>query len=320
MLRGMATGSGTAGGTPSRIVSLLPSATEMVCALGAADRLVGISHECDYPEEIRDRAVLTRSRIDASGSSRAIDAAVRAVISDALSIYAVDEARLAELAPDVIVTQDLCEVCAVSLDDVRAAVARLAHRDDVRIVSLRPTRLADVLGDVERVAAALGAAARGGALRRELELRIEAVAVRAAAASVRPRVVTLEWIEPLMIGGTWMPELVELAGGRPVGATAGGPAPTISTADLAALAPEVVVIKPCGFSLERTLVERAVIERDVLGPLRGSARVYATDGNAFFNRPGPRLVESLEIMAACVHPERFDDLARAHAAALLRLA
>src|SRR5215470_17902102 len=144
-----------------RIVSLLPSATEIVCALGAADHLVGISHECDFPEAIRDRPVLTRSRIDPGGSSLAIDSAVRSVIAGALSIYDVDAEQLSRLAPDVIVTQDLCEVCAVSLDDVRAAVARLAHRDAIDIVALRPTRLAHVLDDIARVAAALGVVARG---------------------------------------------------------------------------------------------------------------------------------------------------------------
>lgn len=164
-----------------------------------------------------------------------------------MSIYAVDETRLAEFAPDVIVTQDLCKVCAVSLDDVLAAVAWIAHRDKVQIVSLRPTRLVEVLGDVERVAAAIGNAARGGELRRDLERRIDGVASHAAGARSRPRVVTLEWIEPLIVGGTWMPELVELAGGQPVGAIAGGPAPTISPADFAVLAPDDVVIKPGGF-------------------------------------------------------------------------
>src|ERR1041384_7285413 len=144
-----------------RIVSLLPSATEIVCALGAADQLVGISHECDFPDAIRGRPVLTRSKIDASGTSRAIDTAVRAVIADALSIYAVDSERLAALAPDMIVTQDLCEVCAGSLGGGRAPVARLAHRERIEIVTLRPTRLADVLGDIERVAAALGCPERG---------------------------------------------------------------------------------------------------------------------------------------------------------------
>jgi iron complex transport system substrate-binding protein len=306
--------------TPQRVISLLPSATEIVCALGASDQLVGISHECDFPESIRDRRVLTRSRIDTSGTSRAIDVAVRAVIRDALSIYEVDEAALAALAPDLIVTQDLCEVCAVSLDDVRAAVARLAHREQVEIVSLRPTRLGDVLGDVERVAGALGRREQGAAVRAQLEQRIAAIAQRAARTGTRPRVVSLEWIDPLMIGGTWMPELIELAGGQVVGATAGAPAPTIDPAALAALAPEVVVIKPCGFAIERSRAELSVIERTVLAVVAPGTRVYLTDGNAFFNRPGPRLVESLEIMAACVHPDAFADAAAAHADAIVRLA
>jgi iron complex transport system substrate-binding protein len=302
-----------------RIVSLLPSATEMVCALGSAENLVGISHECDFPAAIRGRPVLTRSRIDAHGSSRAIDEAVRAVIQGALSIYAVDEKTLGELEPDVIVTQDLCEVCAVSLDDVRAAVARLAHREQIRIVSLRPTCLEDVLGDIERVAAGIGRQAQGVALRAELEMRIRAIAGRAAHAAVRPRVVSLEWIDPLMIGGTWMPELIELAGGIAVGAVAGQLAPTVSSSALAELRPDVVVVKPCGFSLERTLAEGDVIARAVVSVVGPGTRVYVTDGNAFFNRPGPRLVESLEIMAACVHPEMFGDLGVNHAEVIRRV-
>jgi iron complex transport system substrate-binding protein len=303
----------------TRIVSLLPSATEIVCALGASESLVGISHECDFPEAIRDRPVLTRSRIDAHGSSRSIDTAVRAVIRDALSIYTVDEQRLGALEPDVIVTQDLCEVCAVSLDDVRVTVARLAHREQVRIISLRPTRLEDVLGDVERVAAAIGRELQATALRAALAERIRTIASRAAHASARPRVVSLEWIDPLMLGGTWMPELIELAGGLAVGATAGQPAPTVSRSTLTELRPDVIVVKPCGFSLERTLAERDVIEHSVVEVVGAAARVYVTDGNAFFNRPGPRLVESLEIMAACVHPELFSDLAATHADVIRRV-
>jgi len=303
-----------------RIVSLLPSATEIVCALGAADCLVGISHECDHPEAIRDRPVLTAARIDTVGSSREIDAAVRAVVLDALSIYTVDEARLGTLRPDVVVTQDLCEVCAVSLDDVRAAVARLAHRDRVQIVSLRPTRLAEAIGDILRVGAAIGREADARAVQVAIEARVEAIARRAEGAESRPRVASVEWIDPLMLGGTWMPELIELAGGVPAGARPGQPAPTIEPRALAELEPDVVLVKPCGFSLERALAERDAIERSVLAPLGGAARVYVTDGNAFFNRPGPRLVESLEIMAACVHPRLFPDLARSHAAAIARLA
>lgn len=294
-----------------RVVSLLPSATELVCAVGGEAQLVGISHECDFPAAIRDRRVLTSSRIDPHASSGAIDRAVRAVITDALSIYAVDDAGLAALAPHVIVTQDLCEVCAVSLDDVRAAVARLAHREDIRIVSLSPTRLADVLDDVVRVADALDRHDTGLEVRGQLQARIDAVAARRPPA--RPRVVTLEWIDPLMIGGTWMPELVELAGGLAIGAIAGEPAPTVSS--IVELNPDVVVVKPCGFSLARALEERDLIDRAVAGT---HARVYVTDGNQFFNRPGPRLVESIEILAAAIHPETYPDFAAKHARYLSR--
>ncbi len=302
-----------------RILSLLPSATEMVCALGAESQLVGISHECDFPEAIRDRAVVTSSRIDAHASSRDIDAAVRLVIRDALSIYAVDDALLSELLPDVIITQDLCEVCAVSLDDVRAAVSRLAHRERVEIVSLTPTRLQHVLDDIERVARGIGREREGATVRAALEERIRVIAARAQTAASRPRVVSLEWIDPIMLGGTWMPELIDLAGGVAAGANAGEPAPTVTTEALATLEPDVVLVKPCGFSLPRTLEERDVIERTVLPALGPSARVYVTDGNAFFNRPGPRLVESLEIMAACVHPDLFADFAATHAQVIERL-
>ena len=299
-----------------RIASLLPSATEIVCALGAADELVGISHECDFPDEIRNRTVLTSARIPAAASSGEIDRAVRRVVRDALSIYTVDETRLAALAPDVIVTQDLCEVCAVSLDDVRSAVSRLAHRDSVEIISLSPTRLADVWSDVEKVAAALGRSAQGRELRHHLESRVETIAARAAKTAVRPRVVSIEWLDPIMLGGTWMPELIELAGGSAVGAAAGAPAPTVSCAELAALAADVVLVKPCGFSIERTLDERALIG-SMVAALDKDTRVYVSDGNAYFNRPGPRLVESLEILAACARPDVFADFASTHAGVIV---
>jgi iron complex transport system substrate-binding protein len=301
-----------------RIASLLPSATEIVCALGAKSELVGISHECDFPEDIRDRPVLTSARIAVSGSSKAIDAAVRDVVRDALSIYAVDESKLAALAPDVIVTQDLCEVCAVSLDDVRRVVARLADRDSVDIVSLSPRRLEDVWTDIETVAKALGREERGVEVRRELEARVSAIAARAAAATSRPRVVSIEWLDPVMLGGTWMPELIELAGGVAVGARAGEAAPTIRLSDLAELRPDVVVVKPCGFTIERTMHERGLVESIATAAGR-HARVYVSDGNAFFNRPGPRLVESLEIMAACIHPPLFADVADKHREAVEEL-
>jgi iron complex transport system substrate-binding protein len=296
-----------------RVVSLLPSATEIVAALGAVQDLVGVSHECDFPPSVRGLPVLTRARIDVEGSSGAIDANVRAAVRDGLSIYAVDEARLAESAPDVIITQDLCEVCAVSLDDVRSAVSRMTSKSQVRIVSLRPTRLGDIFSDIERVAMAIGRAEIGVAVRAELERRTRDIAERARMASSRPRVVSIEWLEPLMLGGTWMPELIELAGGTPMGAQAGQSAPTVSAERITELRPDVVVVKPCGFSLERTIRE---LESAELGGF--DARIYAADGNSYFNRPGPRIVESLEIMAACIHPDLFPDFATRHADAICR--
>ena len=287
-----------------RVVSLLPSATEMVCAVGAAEWLVGISHECDFPAKVRDRPVLTSARIMTSSSSKAIDVAVRGVIENALSIYAVDEAKLAALAPDVIVTQDLCEVCAVSLDDVRSAVAKLAHRDAVNIVSLSPTRLAHVWNDVESVARALGRAEEGARVRASLEARVARVHDRASALP-RRRVVTIEWLDPIMLGGTWMPELIELAGGIAAGAQAGAPAPTVTMEELVRLAPDVVVVKPCGFDVERTLKEAHLV--DAMAAALPEASVFVTDGNAYFNRPGPRLVESLEILASFLHPQAFPE-------------
>jgi iron complex transport system substrate-binding protein len=293
-----------------RIVSLLPSATEIVCALGARAELVGRSHECDFPPGVEEVPVLTSSRIGPLPSSRAIDASVRDVLRDALAIYEIDIERLRQSAPDVIVTQDLCDVCAVAIDDVRAAVARLA-RQDVAIVNLHPMRLADIWRDVAHVAQAIGRAANGEALVATLRARVAEVARRAALTERRPRVITIEWLDPVMIGGMWMPELVELAGGEPLVTRAGEHAPTLQHGDLAALEPEVVVVKPCGFSLDRTLDEVDVL-RDAL-PRSFRARVYVADGNAFFNRPGPRIVESLEILAACVHPDAFQDLAVKHA-------
>ena len=296
-----------------RIVSLLPSATEIVCALGARAELVGRSHECDFPPDVEGVPVLTSSRVGPLPSSQAIDASVRDVLRDALAIYQIDVERLRESAPDVIVTQDLCEVCAVSIDDVRAAVARLG-RQDVAIVNLHPMRLADIWRDVVHVAGAIGRAGNGEALVATLRARVAEVARRAAIPRHRPRVVTIEWLAPVMVGGMWMPELVELAGGDPLVTRPGERAPTLDRDSLAALDPEVVVVKPCGFNLHRTLEEVGVL-RDAL-PRGWRARVYVADGNAFFNRPGPRIVESLEILAACVHPEAFQDLAAKHSASV----
>jgi iron complex transport system substrate-binding protein len=307
-----------------RIVTLLAAATEIVAAVGAGDELVGVSHECDHPPEVMaGRPVLTTARVGPLPASASVDRSVRQLVADALAVYDVDVELLAALAPDVIVTQDLCRVCAVSLDDVRAAVARLAAKADVALVSLHPRRLGDILGDIARVAAAVGRPAAGERVVAGLRDRIEHVRTVASASPSRPRVVTVEWIEPVMLGGLWMPELIESAGGAPVGVAAGAPAPTVGRDVLARLAPDVVLVKPCGFTVERTLAELAVLTRTLpwaawTGPAR-AARVYVADGNAYFNRSGPRIVDSLELLAALLHPGRFPDQAARLGGAAVRI-
>jgi iron complex transport system substrate-binding protein len=306
---------------PVRIVSLLPSATEIVCAVGGRDGMVGRSHECDYPAGIDALPVLTSARIGPIVASKAIDTAIREVLRNALAVYDIDVEKLREVRPDVIVTQDLCDVCAVSLGDVRAAVARLAQRD-VRIANLHPTRLDDIWTDIERVADAIGRPDRGREVVQELAARVAHIGARAREAATRPTVLSIEWIDPVMVGGMWMPELIALAGGAPLVTRPGEHAPTLDRERLAALDPEVIVIKPCGFDLERTLAELGVLRETLPWTAWGgfdSRRVYVADGNAYFNRPGPRIVESLEILAACVHPEPFRDFAEAHRHAFVRL-
>ncbi|HEX8858276.1 MAG TPA: ABC transporter substrate-binding protein [Actinomycetes bacterium] len=304
-----------------RTVSLLAAATEIVAAVGAGDELVGVSHECDHPRAVvAGRPVLTSARVGPLPSSAEVDRSVRRLVGDALAVYDVDVELLAALAPDVIVTQDLCRVCAVSLDDVRSAVARLAHKAEVQLVSLHPRRLDDILDDVERVAAALGRAGEGRRVVAGLRERIGRVRALAAGAPER-KVLAVEWIEPVMLGGLWMPELIELAGAVPLGVAAGEPAPTVDRELLAELAPDVVVVKPCGFTVARTLGELPVLARTMPWEAwtRRGVRVYLADGNAYFNRSGPRIVDSLELLAALVHPERFGDEAARFADAAVRV-
>jgi iron complex transport system substrate-binding protein len=305
-----------------RVASLLPSATEIVCALGARDTLVGVSHECDFPEGVAGLPALTRARLKPVTKSRDIDAEVRAILQNALAVYEIELDRLATARPELIVTQDLCDVCAVSLDDVRTAVARLAQRDDIRIVNLHPRRLGDVWDDIARVASALARPETGGRLVDDLRARVADIQARSAVRDGRPRVLSIEWIDPVMIGGMWMPELIALAGGTALVTRPGDHAPTLTRDALAALSPDVVLVKPCGFALERTLDEletlRASLPWNEWAAVR-AGRVYVADGNAYFNRPGPRLVESLEILAACVHPEAFSDFRRKHHGTVVRL-
>jgi iron complex transport system substrate-binding protein len=305
-----------------RIASLLPSATEIVCALGAENDLVGVSHECDFPERVSSLPALTRARLRPVRSSREIDEDVRSIVRDALAVYDVEIDRLREARADIIVTQDLCDVCAVSLDDVQAAVARLGMQG-VRIVNLRPMVLEDIWLDIQRVADAVGRTDDGQGVVATLRARVDTIAERARATASRPRVLTVEWLDPIMIGGMWMPELVERAGGTAMVTRPGEHAPTLSLEALRSLEPDVVVVKPCGFSLDRTRAELSLLESNL--PWREwscvrEGRVFAADGNAYFNRPGPRIVESLEILAGCVHPEAFEDFRHKHRGSAVRIA
>lgn len=286
----------------NRIVSLLPSSTEIVCALGGADFLVGRSHECDFPEQVRGLPVCTAPKFDPEGSSAEIDARVKDLLRDAVSVYKVDAELLDSLAPDLVVTQSQCEVCAVSLKDVEAAV-NLQVRSQPAIVSLEPNRLEDVWQDIARVAEALGDAARGEALLLSLKRRLEGVEARTAGLP-RPKVACIEWFEPLMAAGNWIPQLVESAGGDNLFGEAGAHSPWMEWEALVESDPDHIVLMPCGFDIARCRSELAALEGHpawkALRAVRQGA-VYLTDGNQYFNRPGPRLVESAEILAEILH-------------------
>jgi iron complex transport system substrate-binding protein len=285
-----------------RIVSLLPSTTEMVCLLGLRERLVGISHECDFPGSVRGLPMLTAPKVDPGARSAEIDRQVREVVASGLSVYRIDEERLRDLRPDLILTQDACAVCAVSFEEVEAAARKLLGRD-AAIVSLSPHRLEDVFRDILRVAEAAGVSERGVEAVAGLRARLEEVRARAASAR-RPRVLALEWMDPPMPAGHWTPELIRIAGGEPVLGREGVPTARTEWDRIREAAPEVLLVTPCGFKIPQTLREMpALVERLSATPAVANRHVYVADGNAFFNRPGPRLVQSAEIALAAIHPE-----------------
>jgi iron complex transport system substrate-binding protein len=290
-----------------RIVSLIASATEIVCALGRGDDLVGRSHECDFPPEVTRLPVCTAPKFDVQGSSRAIDDRVKAVLQDATSVYRVDAELLRKLRPDVILTQSQCEVCAVSEKDVALALCPEVQPQP-RVVSLSPNNLDEVWQSIQQVAEALAIPQCGHDLTARLRRRVEQVAAQAHALGTRPTVACLEWLDPLMAGANWVPELVQLAGGENLFGVAGKHSPWLSWQELCRRDPDILVALPCGFDLERTRKELAVLQlRAEWTDLRAvkHGQVFATDGNQFFNRPGPRLVESLEILAEIFHPQTF---------------
>jgi len=291
-----------------RVVTLIASATEIVCALGCRDQLVGRSHECDFPPDVRDLPALTEPKFPVDGASYDIDQRVKAIIQEGTAVYRVFADRLAELDPDVIVTQDQCEVCAASLSDVEQALCDWTGRP-MRIVSLQPDSLADIWGDIRKVAGALGIDGQGEALVSDLRRRMAAVQAQATAQVERPRVACIEWVDPLMAAGNWVPELVEMAGGENLFGEAGKHAPWMTWDELAQADPDVILVLPCGYDIARTRQDMPILEakpgwRNLRAVREG--RVVIADGNQYFNRPGPRVAESLEIMAEICHPGALD--------------
>jgi iron complex transport system substrate-binding protein len=290
-----------------RIISLIASATEIVCALDFEDHLVGRSHECDYPASVRRLPVCTGPKFDPDGTSYEIDQRVKAIVQEGLSVYRVDGEKLRELEPEVIVTQSHCEVCAVSLRDVERAVCAWM-RSCPKLVSLAPNNLADVWTSIEQVGDALNVPERATEVIGRLQQRMQAIRGSVRTVSHRPTVACIEWIEPLMAAGNWMPELVEMAGGTNVFGVAGAHSPWMSWQQLRDADPEVIVLLPCGFDIPRTRRDLpALVNHPEWPRLRAvqADRVFLTDGNQYFNRPGPRLVESLEILAELLHPDVF---------------
>jgi len=291
----------------TKIVSLLPSATEIVCALGLEKSLVGRSHECDYPASVKQLPICSEANFPDNLSSSAIDVKVKEILADALSVYTVNREQIKQLAPDVVITQAQCEVCAVSLKDVEAALENYLDKQ-ARIISLQPNSLDDIFSDITTIAAALNVSDAGNALLEDLHERVDIIRHKLKFNENKPTVACIEWLEPLMLSGNWVPELVSIAGGISVLTEQGKHSPYVQWDDILLQDPEVLIVMPCGFPLQRTLKEI-----DLLLQLPGFAemkavknnRVYIADGNQYFNRPGPRIVDSIEILAEIINPKQF---------------
>jgi iron complex transport system substrate-binding protein len=291
-----------------RIVSLIPSGTEILATLGLVDAIVGRTHECDYPPEIQNRPVCTQARLDSKNSSSAIHHEVNNLLQSALSIYQIKVNILEELQPTHIITQDQCDVCAVSFREVEKAVAQLIHSSP-QIISLQPNLLQDVWADIERVSNVFGVDSLKVLENLEARVKICQQKIQGLSLTELPTVACIEWTEPLMTAANWIPELVNLAGGQSLFSIAGKPSPHLQWETLIVSNPDVIIFMPCGFDLQRTQQEvKLLTQRPEWQKLHATqtGRVFITDGNAYFNRPGPRLVDSLEILAEILHPEIFD--------------
>jgi len=296
--------------TPERIISLLPSSTEIICSLGLRGRLVGVSHECDFPADVVGLPILTAPKLNPHGTSAAIDARVREIVREGLSVYRINTDTLQALQPDLIVTQDQCEVCAVSLSEVEEAVHWFLT-PAVQVVSLRPQSLNDIWDDLRRVAQATGQEAVAEEVLGNLHGRMRQVEQQTRHLP-RARVACLEWLDPLMAAGNWIPEMIDIAGGTYTLAAGGAHSPTTTWDTLIAYQPEVIVLMPCGFTIAQTQADFSVLaarpQWQALPAVQAN-QVFIADGNAYFNRPGPRIVESVEILAEILHPRECAGLA-----------
>jgi iron complex transport system substrate-binding protein len=284
-----------------RIASLVPSATEMLFALGLGESVVAVTHECDYPPQAQALPRLTRTVLPPGRGAREIDAAVKATVGEGRALYELDEERLAELEPDLIVTQAVCDICAVSYEDVLEAAARLPGRP--RVVQQDPSTLGEMLEDVIRLGEATGSEADAHELRGELEGRLAAVRA-AVSGAAPPRVIALEWLDPPFVGGHWIPEMISIAGGDDVAGPPGLKSPEVSWGALSGLVPDVVIAMPCGWHLEESRAQ-AVEHWERIARL-GAGRVYAVDAASTFSRPGPRLIDGVELLGHVLHPDLVD--------------
>ncbi|WP_454801552.1 cobalamin-binding protein [Mucilaginibacter phyllosphaerae] len=290
-----------------KIVSLLPAATEIVCALGLEASLVGRSHECDYPASVKNLPVCSEANFPDGLSSADIDVKVKEILADALSVYTVKREVIKELSPDVVITQAQCEVCAVSLPEVEQALENYLDKQ-AKIISLQPNSLDEIFNDIRTVAHAMNVTDAGERLTEDLQERVDIIRHKLKFMENKPTIACIEWLDPMMISGNWVPELVQIAGGTPVLAQAGKHSPYVSWDDIRENDPEIILLMPCGFSIERTMREiNLLLEQPGFADLKAvkNNRIYIADGNQYFNRPGPRIVDSVEILAEIIHPKQF---------------
>ena len=305
-----------------KIGTLLPSATEIVCILGLEKNLVGISHECDFPVSVSGLPNLTSSSVGKHTNSEAIHQSVESLLKNSLSVYDLDLDLLKTLKPDYLITQDLCDVCAVSFGQVTDACNKVLN-SNTKIISLRPQNLKDIWEDIRTVAQELDAVSAYEEFKEDVDKRIDYISKKVVENNKTKRtVLTIEWYGPVMIGGLWIPEMIEIAGGKYLLATPGEKALTVTRDNLSSINPDVVIVKPCGFKLDQTLQELELLKKNI--PFENwkayqNNNIFVVDGNAYFNRPGPRIMDSLEILSYCLHPNTFPEFLEKYGSSLRQL-